>query len=139
MAELRNCKECGRVFQYTGISKICARCQKKGENDFNIVREYIYENPGATITEVAEETGVDEDKILRFLREGRLEIVGENSALILECERCGKGIRTGRFCDECAQELQKGLKDGFEKTMKKKERPEKQREKMFTAERKKRR
>ncbi|MCT4605027.1 MAG: MerR family transcriptional regulator [Marinisporobacter sp.] len=115
MTEIRNCKECGRIFQYTGVSKICTRCQKKEDNDFNVVREYIYENQGATLTEVSEETGVDEDKILRFLREGRLEIVGEDSALILECERCGKGIRTGRFCDECAHELEKGLKEGLGK------------------------
>ncbi|QXM05162.1 TIGR03826 family flagellar region protein [Crassaminicella indica] len=139
MAEIRNCKECGRLFQYTGISKICPRCQKKDEEDFKVVREYIYENEGATLTEVSEETGVDEDKILRFLREGRLEIVGENSALILECERCGKPIRTGRFCDACAHELQAGLKSGFEKVDRLKSNVDKQKEKMYTAERKKRR
>lgn len=136
MAEIRNCKECGRLFQYNGISKICPRCKRNDEENFKVVREYIYENEEATITEVAEETGVDEDKILRYLREGRLEIIGDNSALILECERCGKGIKTGRFCDECAKELEKELKSGFTNT---KERQDRKREKMHTAERKKRR
>ncbi|QZY54323.1 TIGR03826 family flagellar region protein [Crassaminicella profunda] len=139
MAEIRNCKECGKLFQYNGISKICPRCRRKDEDAFKAVREYIYENTGATLTEVSEETGVDEDKILRFLREGRLEIIGENSALLLECERCGKAIRTGRFCDECAQELKNGLKDGFEKVDRLKSKGDKQRERMYTAERKKRR
>ncbi|TCO76473.1 TIGR03826 family flagellar region protein [Marinisporobacter balticus] len=135
MAEIRNCKECGRLFQYNGFSKICTKCQRKREDDFKSVREYIYENKGATITEVSEETGVDEDKILQFLREGRLEITGENSALILECERCGKGIKTGRFCDACARELEKELKSGFTNT---KEIKARKSEKMYTAERKKR-
>ncbi|QEK11304.1 MerR family transcriptional regulator [Crassaminicella thermophila] len=135
MAEIRNCKECGRIFQYTGISKICPKCRREDEKNFKIVKEYIYENQGATLTEVSEETGVPEDKILRYLREGKLEIVGENSALLLSCERCGKGIRTGRFCDACAQELKRELTSGFKQPNKTKQT---QKEKMYTAERKKR-
>ncbi|WP_129597494.1 TIGR03826 family flagellar region protein [Anaerophilus nitritogenes] len=135
MAEIRNCKECGRLFQYNGISKICSRCQRNDEDDFKIVKEYIYENKGASLVEVSEETGVEEDKILRYLRQGRLEIVGDDATLFLECERCGTGIRTGRFCAKCAKELESELKSGFSRP----QAPRSSGEKMYTAERKKRR
>lgn len=136
MADIRNCKECGRLFQYNGYTKICPKCQREDEQNFKIVKEYVYENTGATLTEVAEETGVIEDKILRYLREGKLEIVGENAALFLDCERCGKGIRSGRFCAECIRDMEKELKSGFNQIDQSKS---KNRDRMFTAEMKKKR
>ncbi|MFZ5968981.1 MAG: TIGR03826 family flagellar region protein [Bacillota bacterium] len=113
MADIRNCKECGKIFSYEGFSRVCPRCRQKDEDAFRIVKEYVYDHPRATITEVAEETGVDEDKILRYLREGKLEIVGDGSTLVLGCERCGKGITTGRFCDACAREMEVEFKKGL--------------------------
>ena len=59
---------------WTGIfvsGRIFARCMDKEEDEFKVVRLYP-ENPGATITETAEATGVAEQTILRFLRDGRL-------------------------------------------------------------------
>jgi len=29
---------------------------------------------------------------------------------VLECEKCGKSINTGRFCNECSRELTEGFK-----------------------------
>jgi flagellar operon protein (TIGR03826 family) len=107
MGDIRNCKECGRLFQYTGFSKVCPKCKEEDEKNFKKVKEYLYDHPRAILTEVSEALEVPEDKILRYLREGRLEIVGEQGSLILECERCGRAIRTGRFCEECAIEIEK--------------------------------
>lgn len=135
MAEIRNCKQCGRIFQYNGMSKICSRCHKKDDDQYQVVKEYVYDNRGATINEISEETGVDEDRILRYIRAGKLEIVGEDSSILIQCERCGKGIRTGRFCDSCIEELRKGLTGTKESNVKKKEAPVRNR--MFTADRKK--
>lgn len=135
---IRNCKDCGKLFQYDGVSKLCYQCRKKEDEDFKVVKDYIYDNPKATIVAVSEETGVSEEKILGFLRQGRLEIVGENSGLVLDCENCGKSIRTGRFCDECAHEMERGFKGGFERPERKVKKSS-EREKMFTADSKKRR
>ncbi|RKD23538.1 flagellar operon protein TIGR03826 [Caminicella sporogenes DSM 14501] len=135
--DIRNCKECGKLFQYDGISKLCYSCRKKDEEDFKRVKDYIYDNTGATITEVSEATGVSEDKILRYLREGRLEIVGENPGLVLDCERCGRAIRTGRYCEECAREIEKELRSGFERPVKR-VKTEKDRDRMHIASFKKR-
>lgn len=136
MAKIINCKECGRIFQYNGISKICPSCRRKDEEAFKIVKEYVYDNKDATIIEVTEETGVSEEKILRFLREGKLEITGDDDMSPIECERCGRGIRTGRFCEVCMEELANGLQEGL-KDVKKVEKKE-SKNKMYTAERKRR-
>lgn len=103
--DLRNCPKCNRIFAYTG-SELCSKCAKIHESDYKKVKDYLYDNPGATITEVSRETGVEEKQILRYLRESRIEIREENN-LLLDCERCGKPIRTGRFCDLCIASMQK--------------------------------
>ena len=103
--DLRNCTKCGRVFAYNGI-EICSRCANNDVDDFKKVKEYLYDNPGATIVEVSEETGVEEKKILRYLRESRIEI-REDDNMLLDCERCGKPIKSGRFCDMCVVSMQK--------------------------------
>lgn len=100
---VRNCKKCGRLFVWTGVP-ICPQCQKEEEEDFKKVKDYLYEYPGATLPQVSQATGVSPEKILRFLKEERLEIVGESN-IVLECERCGKAIKTGRLCDECKKEV----------------------------------
>jgi len=113
MLNVRNCKECGKIFQYDGISKLCYECRKKDDENYKVVKEYLYENPKATIIQVSEATGVSEEKILRYLREGRLEITGDHPGFVLDCERCGKAIRTGRFCSECAGLIEREMKEGF--------------------------
>ena len=103
--DLRNCPRCNRIFAYRG-NRLCSRCLKNDEDDFKKVKEYLYNNPGATIVEVSEETGVEENQILRYLRESRIEIKEEDN-LLLDCERCGIPIRSGRFCDACVASMQK--------------------------------
>jgi len=134
---IRNCKECGKLFQYDGISKLCFRCRRQDDEDFRKVKEFLYENPKETVTVVSEETEVSEDKILRYLREGKLEIVGENPGILLDCESCGKSIRSGRYCDQCAHDIERGLKSGFER----KEKPKKDssKDRMYTTDMKKNR
>lgn len=103
--ELRNCSNCGRAFAYVN-SDLCSRCGGSDEDDFKKVKMYLYDHPGANVIEVSEETGVTEKKILRYLRENRIEIIEEDN-LLLDCERCGTSIRSGRFCDSCTAKLQK--------------------------------
>lgn len=104
---VRNCRSCGKIYQYDGFN-VCHSCRKDAIEDFKKVKEYIYEYPGANISEVHEGTEVGVDKIIEFLKEGRLEIA-EGGNLILECENCGVSITTGRFCDKCTSQLQREL------------------------------
>jgi len=111
MPDVRNCRRCGRIFNYIGGAPICAECRELDEEDFKRVKQYLYENPGASLSQVSSELDISVQKIKSFLREGRLEIIGDEGNLILSCERCGKSIRTGRYCEECERELERDLKD----------------------------
>ncbi|WP_425448020.1 TIGR03826 family flagellar region protein [Dethiothermospora halolimnae] len=136
--ELKNCKKCGRIYAYDGYDS-CSRCRQSDEEEFRRVKEYIYEHPGATIHEVSEETEVSKNKILKFLRAGRLEIKGDDANLILDCERCGKSIKTGRFCNQCTAEMQREFKSAVApKKSPENERKKREDDRMYIAKRRKR-
>jgi len=111
MPDIRNCRKCGRVFNYIGGEPICPSCRQQEEEIFKKIKDYLYDNPGASVTQVSKDLDVSIELIKRFLKEGRLEIVGEEGKnLLLECEKCGKAINSGRYCKECERELLKGFK-----------------------------
>lgn len=116
---LVNCSKCGRLFGTENDDEtLCLRCKEDGyESDFKKVREYLYANPGADIEEVAEATEVERARIMRYLREERIEIVDEENAL-LHCSRCGKSIKTGRYCASCEADVKKELSGALD-TMRK--------------------
>ncbi len=111
-SKLKNCAKCGRVFQAEEIGqKYCTRCRGDEDDMFLAAREYIYDNPDTNIMEVSEELDIDEDLILKWLRQGRLKLKGEGVGY--PCDRCGKSIQTGRFCDACQAELKNGFNEAF--------------------------
>ena len=113
--DIRNCKKCGKLYKYDGY-KICLKCRQEEDAIFKRVREYVYDNPGATIQLISEETEVTVKKILNYLREGRLEIKNNDGNLLLACEKCGLPITTGRFCEKCKIEMSKELKGSIKKS-----------------------
>jgi len=107
---IQNCKSCGKVFDYNGIgAKLCPVCKKIDEEDFKRVKEYLYEHPGASMTEVSSVLELPVSQIKRYLKEGRLEII-DNHHFVLQCERCGVSIKTGRYCEDCLIEITKNLR-----------------------------
>lgn len=138
MADLRNCSKCGRLFGYVG-SPICSYCREEEEDEFKKVKEYLYDYPGSTVFEVSEATGVETEKIMRFLREERLQVSSENPNMLLECEGCGRPINTGRFCQKCREDLQASMRKefGLDKKPEPIEKIKPEKDKMFTATRRK--
>lgn len=110
MPDVRNCRKCGKIFSYLGGPPICPACKQVDEEDFKRIKEYLYKNPGAGLNQVSVELEIGVEKIKRFLKEGRLEIVSEEGNMFLECENCGKSIKSGRFCDDCEKDLAANLK-----------------------------
>ncbi len=104
MPDLRNCRRCGRMYNYLGGPPICLDCKNADEEVFKKIKDYLYDYPGATLSQVALDCDVSVEKIKMFLKEGRLEIT-EGANIILECERCGKSIKTGRFCNDCQSQI----------------------------------
>ncbi len=106
--DVRNCKGCGRLFNYLSGPPLCQTCVAALDSKFEVVKEYIYDNPGVGMQEVSEELEVPIPQIKQWIREERLSFT-EDSMIGLECESCGVSIRTGRFCKACKDKLAKGL------------------------------
>jgi len=104
MSEIRNCKRCKRIFTYVTGPQLCEVCKKQEEEEFEKVRKFLREYPGATIQEVSQATEVSQQLIYKFLKEGRLE-VATDSPIALLCENCGVRITSGRFCVNCSKRL----------------------------------
>lgn len=111
MLRTKVCQRCKKVFAYSGFGHLyCPRCKTADDRDFEIVKDYIIANPGATMLQVADETGIYMKYIETYLKEGRLEIP-ENSPIFITCEICKKEIRYGRVCVDCADKLTKKKKE----------------------------
>lgn len=98
--DVRNCKSCGRLFNYMSGPPICSNCQRKLEEKFQEVKAYIEANPHCGVHQVAEEMDVSVKQIKQWIREERLTLTSAGADGIT-CEQCGSPICTGRFCDKC--------------------------------------
>lgn len=110
LMNIKNCRNCGRIFNYVAGPFVCQVCREELEGKFQIVKEYVREHPGVTIPQVAEECDVDPAQIRQWLREERLQLA-EDSPIYLNCDSCGTLIRCGRYCDKCKLETTRGFQD----------------------------
>lgn len=97
---VRNCRKCGKLFNYVAGPPTCPECRQALEEKFQEVKKYIQEHKTASIPEVSKECDVEVGQIQAWLREERLELC-EGSGITLSCETCGQPILAGRFCDKC--------------------------------------
>ncbi|MEJ8764576.1 TIGR03826 family flagellar region protein [Oceanobacillus sp. HCA-5259] len=131
MAELANCSRCGAVYVMT-IRDICQDCYKKEEEAFQTVYHFLREkkNREATMIEIVEATGVEEKMIMKFVKERRL-LPTDFPNLAYPCDRCGRGITTGKLCENCQKELKSELAILEEEERTKQEREERERENVY--------
>ncbi|MDO4166688.1 MAG: flagellar protein [Eubacteriales bacterium] len=101
--DVRNCKICKNLFNYQG-SPICPACNKKMEDKFAKVREYIRDNPNVPMSKVSEDTEVPIQQLKKWVRQERLQF-SKDSGVKIDCESCGKPILTGRYCNECKSRM----------------------------------
>ena len=101
---VRNCRKCKRLFNYVVGPIICPACREEMEQEFQKVKKYVQEHAHCDIRTVSEECEVDPNQIRQWVREERLEFA-DDSAVGLNCERCGRTIKSGRFCEACKQDM----------------------------------
>jgi predicted amidophosphoribosyltransferase len=104
-----------------GHERICPSCQQALEKKFQQVKEYLRENPNSSVEKTATDNDVTTKQIKQWVREERL-ILSTAAGSGIECEGCGKPIRSGRLCEACKA----ALADDFEGVLdhpKKKEEP----------------
>lgn len=106
--EVRNCKGCGKLFNYLSGPPLCPSCAKALDLKFEEVKAYIYDHPRCDMQEVSEEMEVSISQIKQWIREERLSFA-EDSMIGIDCESCGVTIKTGRFCKACKEKLSNGL------------------------------
>ncbi len=99
---LRNCEECNRVFSHPTRS-LCNECYEEAQKSFKTVKDYLRENPGASVAQVSKETEVPIELIQEYIQEGRLDVIPRDA--ILKCAICGSAINVGRICAKCRGDL----------------------------------
>lgn len=97
------CARCHRFFEKVAFEEVCPACFPVEEEEFAKIKEFLTKYPGASSNEVMQRIGVSLKSIKRYLKEDRLEIVGDNKGFI-RCELCGKPVNSGYFCDVCYKE-----------------------------------
>ena len=112
--DVRNCRTCGRLFNYLGGPNICPSCREETETKFQNVKEYIRENPRASIQEISDDNGVSTNQLRQWIREERLQFT-DDSPIGIECEICGATIKTGKYCDACKSNTANALAKSIEK------------------------
>ncbi|MDE7282639.1 MAG: flagellar protein [Lachnospiraceae bacterium] len=111
---VRNCRKCGKIFNYVSGPPICMQCREALEEKFQEVKKYIQEHKHSTIPEVADACDVSTNQIQQWLRDERLEIA-EGSGFVLFCENCETPILSGRFCDKCKNSMANQLSNSIKK------------------------
>ncbi len=110
---MRNCPKCGNVFTFIR-NPICSDCQEIEDQIFETVRRYLKDNGDKTLEEVAEATEVSVKKILKYIKEGKIDIAG-NENISYPCDNCGKPITSGAYCQSCASKLKNKFSNSFSK------------------------
>ncbi len=111
---VRNCKNCGRLFNYIAGPPICPNCKEELEKKFQQAKEFIRENKNSTVQIVAEEVDVPESQIKQWIREERL-VFSDAAIAGIACEVCGASITTGRFCEKCKGQMMNDLNGAIKK------------------------
>lgn len=109
---VKNCRKCKRIFNYVMGPVLCPRCREEEEEKFQEVKKYVIENPGSGIQEVSEACDVSVNLIRQWLREERL-VLSDESPMGINCEHCGRMIKSGRFCSECKSAMTSGFQSAM--------------------------
>ena len=88
------------------------QCRQELEEEFQVVKKYVQDNPGSDIRMVSEACEIDPAQIKQWVREERLYFT-EGSNTGISCEHCGVMIQTGRFCNRCKAEMSNNFKSAI--------------------------
>ncbi len=111
--EVQTCSRCRKFFNYIGGERICPACKEELEKEFQKVKEYIRDNKGATVIQVAKDCEVSEKMIREWVRQERLEMSSTDGEFV--CEKCGASITSGRFCAKCKNDMVDSLSSAIKK------------------------
>jgi Zn finger protein HypA/HybF involved in hydrogenase expression len=111
MPELKNCRRCNKVFPFFAGLPICPACAQEDERIFREVSGYIREHPGVSLNVVSGELNISYDKLMKYVKEGRLQVLSGEGEFVSFCEKCGQMIKKGKFCQSCEYHISNVLDD----------------------------
>jgi len=95
-----NCPRCGRLSAVL-VRGQCGHCLREEHQQLRTVQVLLADRGPCSAEEISRETGVPVERVLRWLREGRLVTSGD----VVRCRRCGRPVRLGVLCSVCRVEL----------------------------------
>ena len=84
--------------------KICPDCRAADIELEERVKAYVRDNPGITVNQLIEGSGVPGKIVWRMIMQGQFENSNLKDAKY-PCANCGKIITRGTYCVECADKL----------------------------------
>lgn len=73
MADIKNCKRCGKPFFSRNCSDVfCENCAQDEHKLYKDLREYIIDNPGTSAYDLSQVFNVRIDRITRYIRDNKL-------------------------------------------------------------------
>lgn len=108
-AKLAYCDKCGKLFSSLHGEKLCPPCNAVDQAAQDKMKEYLRDNPKATLKEAAEATGAPADSLKRLSIEVMSSKLNSSKKVdsVYPCANCGTMIKSGTYCPACAAELQK--------------------------------
>jgi ribosomal protein L32 len=97
------------------------------EEKFQQVKDYLRENPDASVEQTATDNDVTTKQIKQWVKEERLILSTATDSGVV-CETCGKPIRSGRLCEKCKAALQSDMEGAIDRPAPKEEAKPKQRD-----------
>lgn len=108
--KMKNCIQCGRVFITQEREELCNECKARFHELEDIVKEYVKDHRGVSMTEVSEATGISKKLIQRMAREGVFADMPMGENFTYPCASCGTPIKSGTYCTSCLTRLRKETK-----------------------------
>jgi hypothetical protein len=72
------CKVCESFFDSAGVAgEICPRCYEKEKTNYEIVKNYLLENKGASILEISLDTKLSIRTIKRLIDNEKIEFIND--------------------------------------------------------------
>ncbi len=110
MSEASNCPSCGSIFMKNAFNTVCHKCKKVEEAFYDKVYNFMKkrENRAATMEQVINATGIEEELLYKFIKSGRIQTTRFPN-FGYPCDKCGTIIRQGKLCDKCTNEIKSDL------------------------------
>ena len=95
-----NCIRCGRIFNHVSGPTLCRECDKY---IFDIIKEYLENNPSSTAIKMSEETKIPIKIIRQYIKDQRLMEIRQD---LNTCILCGEIIEQNlKYCKECSKKI----------------------------------